>query len=105
MIDKACKNCGRLLSEFYQTGMLGCPVCYTAFEREITSGIAGFNKNYQHVGKSPKFADLDVLLLNEYKMLLKEREKAGINGDFVKMKELSEQIYDLQEEIKKRGLI
>ena len=105
MLDKVCKNCGRKLSDFYSTGMLGCPVCYIAFEREITSSAIGLNKNFIHKGKSPKFNHLDKELLSEYNTLLKEREKAGLEGRFKDMKDLSEQIYDLSEEIKRRGLI
>ncbi len=105
MLDKVCKNCGKRLSDFYSTGMLGCPVCYLAFEMEITNSVSGFNKNYNHKGKSPKFNNLDKELLREYNALLKEREKAGLEGRFNDMKELSEQIYDLNEEIKRRGLI
>ena len=33
MYDKVCKRCGRLLSDFYDTGMLGCEHCYEAFEK------------------------------------------------------------------------
>lgn len=105
MINKVCKKCKTQLSDFFQTGMLGCPDCYRAFSDEIEGGVCGLNKYYNHKGKKPKFGNLDKQLLKEYQMLLKEKEKAAIDGKFDQMKEISEQIYALQEEIKLRGLL
>ena len=105
MYEKICSNCGQKLSDFANTGMLGCPKCYKEFEREITSVCKKIHGRTLHVGKSPKFIGVDKELLEEYKKLTIEREKAGIDGDFSKMAILSEQILDLKEELKNRGIM
>ncbi len=105
MYDKVCPVCGRRLSEFYNTSMLGCPDCYSAFEREILHALKKVQGKLLHVGKSPVGNSLDRQLLSEYQMLLKEKERAGIEGRFEDMRELSDDITSLKEELKRRGLI
>lgn len=105
MYDKICKACGRRLSEFYETYMLGCPECYKAFESEITASLKKVHGAFYHSGKLPKTHDLDRELINEYERLIKMREQATINGEFSQIKELSAQIASLYEELKLRGLL
>ena len=105
MYDKICRACGRRLSEFYETYMLGCPECYKAFESEITASLKKVHGAFYHSGKTPKTHDLDRELINEYERLIKMREQATINGEFSQIKELSAQIASLYEELKLRGLL
>ncbi len=105
MYDKRCKSCGRLLSEFYETGILGCPDCYKAFEEEIMPTVREIQGNTFHTGKTPTYSNIDKELLTEYKALLSEREKAGIEGRFSDMAEISKEISSLYEELKNRGLV
>jgi protein arginine kinase activator len=105
MYDKVCNKCGRLLSEFYNTGMLGCPNCYQAFEREINLALKKIQGRTSHVGKNPNTFGLDKELLYEYQRLIKEKESAVIEGRFDELAELSAEILELSEELKKRGLI
>ncbi len=105
MYDKACKSCKTRLSEFYRTGMLGCPDCYAAFEPEIAAALKKIQGGSVHVGKVPKFGGVDKELLNEYRRLLEEKERAGLEKRFSDMAELSEEIAELAEELKRRGLM
>ena len=105
MYDKVCPTCKTLLSQFYNTGMLGCPDCYKAFEREINIALKKVQGRTSHVGKTPYGTELDKKLLAEYQMLIKEKERAGLEQRFSDMNELSEQILTLAEELKNRGLI
>jgi protein arginine kinase activator len=105
MYEKVCKNCGTLLSEFYRTGMLGCEYCYQAFEKEITIALKKLQGKTFHVGKTQKGNSLDKQLILEYERLLKERENAILNGKFEDIRELSEDILALSEELKERGLL
>ena len=105
MIEKVCANCGSRLSEYYSTGMLGCPQCYLAFEREIDSTLRKVQGAVYHSGKTPKISDEDKILIAEYNRLIKERETATLSGMFARAKELTEQINQNYAILKKRGLI
>jgi protein arginine kinase activator len=52
-----CPSCSQSFSKFKDTGLLGCPSCYTSFQRRITPLIArAHDGGEQHVGKVPKRA-------------------------------------------------
>ena len=105
MYDKRCPKCGFSLTEFYNTGMLGCPTCYAAFSAEVLRALKKVQGSVYHAGKTPKISGLDRELMMEYQRLIKEKENASILGEFHKVKELSESILDLAEELRKRGII
>lgn len=104
MYDKVCEKCGTRLSSYYQTGMLGCPECYNAFRVEILSTLKDIQNSTEHTGKKLSHG-LDKELLDEYKRLLKEKELAIMEGRFTDLREISANLFDLTEELKKRGLI
>jgi len=105
MYDKVCANCGTRLSEFYNTGMLGCQECYGAFGREVLLALKKVQGKTFHTGKTPKHTGIDRELLSEYQRLINEKEKATIEGRFSDIKELAETILELSEVLKERGLI
>ena len=105
MYDKQCKTCGTSLTEFYNNGMLGCPGCYKAFGQEINATLKKIQGAYSHVGKKPRINGIDKELLKEYQLLLLEKEKAGLSGDFQRVAELLEDISELKLELKARGLL
>ena len=92
MYDKVCPVCGRRLSEFYNTSMLGCPKCYEAFRSEILVALRKIQGKDFHVGKAPEVNSLDKELLNEYQMLLKQKEQAALERRFQDMCAISEDI-------------
>ncbi|MBQ7339575.1 MAG: hypothetical protein IJW43_01835 [Clostridia bacterium] len=104
MYDKVCEKCGTRLSSYYQTGMLGCPECYNAFRMEILSTLKDIQRSTEHTGKKLSNG-LDKELLDEYKRLLKEKELAIMEGRFSDLREISANLFDLTEELKRRGLI
>ena len=105
MYEKICPHCGAKLSVYLKTGMLGCRYCYETFEDEIFSDLKKIQGKTYHVGKTTKFSTEDKRLLSEYRRLLTEKEKAGIEGRFDDMAGISEDIFVIAEELKKRGLI
>ena len=105
MYDKVCVACGTRLSEFYRTYMLGCPKCYASFEREITLAIKKIHGAVEHTGKIPATNGEDKRLLTEYQKLVREKENLAIDGKFSRIKEVSEDLLKLSEELKKRGLL
>ncbi len=106
MIDKVCNNCGWALSEFYASGMLGCEHCYKAFEKQIEQTLYKIQGKTFHTGKTPfNMGSIERQLLAEYKWLLNEKEKATIEGRFSDIRSLSQQILEIAEELKKRGVL
>lgn len=105
MYEKYCERCNTSLSEFYRTGMLGCPHCYKTFGRELAPVLQKIHGTDRHVGKAPKINGLDKELLAEYERLKAEKELAGMECRFSEMAELTREIFDLQTELEKRGLI
>ena len=105
MYDKVCRACGARLSEFYNTGMLGCPDCYNAFGVEIETALKKIQGRTFHVGKQPQISVDDKLLLRKYKDLLNKKETAGLEGRFQDMATYGVQIAEIMEELKKRRLI
>jgi len=105
MLIKICPECETRLDDFYRTGMLGCPHCYKAFMPEIKLALKKIQGRDFHAGKTLGGTRLDKQLLDEYKSLLARKEQAILNGDFALGNRLSEEILELQEELKERGII
>lgn len=105
MTEKTCPKCKTTLSEFYSTGMFGCPFCYKAFESELPRVLKKVQGAERHVGKSPKVSGVDRQLVSEYERLKKEKEIAGIEGRFSDMAEITAEIFDLKAELEERGLL
>ncbi len=105
MYEKYCEHCKTTLSDFYRTGMLGCPYCYRAFAKELPAVLIKLQGTDRHVGKRPKIAGLDKELLSEYARLKEEKEQAGLDRDFTRMAELSHDIFALKSELERRGLL
>ncbi len=104
MYEKYCPTCKTSLSSFYNTGMLGCPACYKAFEKEIELALKKIQGKTFHVGKKPTVDELERNLLLEYELLLKDKQLANIEGRFADMLKISEELLELKEELKRRGL-
>jgi protein arginine kinase activator len=50
----ACPGCGHSHGQFRQTGLLGCPACYTAFEGQLSPLLArAHDGGTHHTGKAP----------------------------------------------------
>ena len=105
MIDKACKYCGTLLSEFYRTNMLGCPHCYNAFRSEIERVVMKIQKSSTHKGKIPTLSSVDKELYAEYKRLLAEKETAVMESRFSDVKRISDELIELKAELERRGIV
>jgi len=50
-----CAVCGLTYAQFRQSGLMGCPDCYTAFEAQLTPLLSRAHEGgTHHVGKSPR---------------------------------------------------
>ena len=58
-----------------------------------------------HTGKSLEVVGVDRELLTEYDRLIKMREDATLEGRFSEINEITKQILELAEVLKRRGLM
>lgn len=57
----ACPSCGLTWSEFREHSLLGCPDCYSAFEKQLGSLLERIHEGAtHHVGKTPANQNVDV---------------------------------------------
>ena len=49
----SCPTCGATLSEFQESGRLGCPACYQIFTDELTALFGRIHGSTEHGGKRP----------------------------------------------------
>lgn len=49
----SCDTCGYAEEMLRKTGRMGCPDCYTAFQRAITPMLSNMHKGVIHTGKMP----------------------------------------------------
>jgi protein arginine kinase activator len=105
MYDKICPECGTKLSHFYRTYMLGCPKCYISFREEIIPVLREIHGATFHTGKSLEVVGVDRELLTEYDRLIKMREDATLEGRFSEINNITKQILELAEVLKRRGLM
>lgn len=50
---KACEGCGTLWREIAKSGKVGCPLCYSAFGKELEASIRAMHGNATHIGRAP----------------------------------------------------
>jgi len=76
-VANCCPSCGLSFASFRKQGILGCPSCYDAFEREL-GPLTGRAQNdaTHHVGKTPQRAGGSIDRQAMVRRLLKELEDA-----------------------------
>ena len=74
--DRVCPACGTTLSQFNQTGYLGCEKCYEEFKPEIEVMLKRVQVSSSHVGKVPKGSRDLSSGMREYERLSLELKKA-----------------------------
>ncbi len=105
MYDKQCKTCKYKLSEFYKTGYLNCPDCYKSFREDLAKVIVKVQNNLTHRGKIPALSFEERELLNDYDMYLKAKDKALKEGNFKDVDKINRILFELAEELTRRGLM
>lgn len=95
-----CKDCKSTLEDFMDTGFVGCSKCYDVFKdyaREFAFDVHGRAK---HIGKVPKSEVTKASKKRELERLIKEKEIAVKNEDYLLADEYKARIARLREEIK-----
>ena len=104
-MDKTCEFCGHTLSEYLETGFLGCPECYNAFGEQIRSDLYSLQGgNLCHTGKPPAVSAEDKRLIEEYRELFEKKEKLGLEGRFAEMSKVNARIHEVLSRMTERGI-
>lgn len=74
--EKKCPVCGRTLTDYSRTGLVGCASCYEAFREELMPAIRRIHGKTVHKGKHPLGSGSSFELLGEQKRLRAELERA-----------------------------
>lgn len=95
--EVSCKNCGMTLSEFKQTGVLGCGECYKNLQATVSSVVNRVQGRAEHKGKIPKKLGKEIINRRYILKLKEELQKAIIEENFEKAAELRDEIRKLNE--------
>lgn len=95
--DLTCPYCGLTSEVFRKEGRLGCPQCYTTFERSLRGLLRRIHGGTQHVGKvylppDPTARETEMRLDG----LRKRLQRAIDAEDFERAAELRDQIKELE---------
>lgn len=95
-----CKNCGTSLNDFLDTGFVGCAQCYETFRTYALKLAEDIHGRGIHIGKVPKGESGKTAKRRELERLIREKEIAVLNENYIKADELKMQIKRLREELK-----
>ena len=60
--EKKCSSCNSTLNEMFKSARVGCPLCYSFFQKELSTLIYYYQKSILHEGKKPKEKQWKLLL-------------------------------------------
>ncbi len=90
---RACPTCGATMDTISATGMLGCPACYTFFEKELTPAITRSHGTAIHTDVTPEPPKK-----SEREQLEEEMRAAIAKEDFEQAAALRDRIKALKKE-------
>ena len=96
----SCKHCHMTYEEFLQSGVVGCPKCYEAFQQPMKSCIKNIQGAIKHTGKIPKGfqseAEQLVHSMSEVDILSIQLQQAIEKEEFEEAAKLRDQIRELK---------
>jgi len=96
---KVCPTCGMSFAEFRQTGVVGCPGCYEAFDEQLGPLIErAQNGGTSHVGKCPRRGGMSIDRQLLIQKLVKELEDAVGAEQYERAAELRDRLKELESE-------
>lgn len=97
--DLTCKKCKTRLSDFLETGYVGCSECYKLFSKDVMGLIYNFHKAAKHTGKRPEFIATKARIAQQIDSLLKQQAEASAAEDYILAQSIKEQIAELREKL------
>lgn len=93
---KTCSTCGTTFARFRQTGTLGCPDCYQAFEEQLAPLIErAQNGAMHHRGKAPHRAGASVDRQLQIQQLVKDLDRAVAAEQYERAAQLRDRLHSL----------
>ncbi|MGI6664741.1 MAG: UvrB/UvrC motif-containing protein [Christensenellaceae bacterium] len=97
-MDSTCSTCGDSLSNFKESGLLGCPDCYDAHAEQIIPVLERTHGHVQHTGEVPKEAEVEAEMRKKIGALQAEMKKAVEAEDFEQAAKLRDEISSLKQD-------
>ncbi len=96
--QSCCTQCGKTLKEIVQSGLVGCPNCYTTFYERLLPSIQRIHGKTSHVGKVAARGSAAHRIERERERLRAELEEAVIKQEFERCAQLRDQLKELEGE-------
>lgn len=94
-----CPRCGLMYSGFKETGRLGCPDCYTAFQFQLRPLLRRVHGDTRHRGKVPARDGEGATRSRQIQRLHDELQRAVEREDFERAAALRDEIQRLEREV------
>ena len=94
---RQCEVCGLKFIDFRNTGRLGCPHDYSAFQAELSPLLEGIHGSTKHAGKTPRRLPQTRLTQQELTKLRKQLHKAVVDEAYEEAAQLRDRIRQLEE--------
>lgn len=95
----ACPACGVTIEQLRETGLLGCPRCYTHFRAYLLPLLSRFHRAVTHLGKAPRARGPRASLRLEIGRLRSALEAAVTREDFEEAARLRDEIVQRQRDL------
>ncbi len=93
-----CPRCGMPYSAFKETGRLGCPECYDAFQYQLKPLLRRIHGSTRHVGKVPTRDGVGMTRAREMQRLHDDLQRAIEREEFEHAAEVRDEIKRLETE-------
>ncbi len=91
-----CDKCGMSMSDFQQSGKMGCGECYRAFSDIVRNLLKRIHGNASHTGRMPVRLSATVMTDREIEKLKESLSEAIRNEEYEKAAELRDRIKGLE---------
>ena len=99
-VEYQCKYCKTTLSDFLDTGFVGCAHCYDLFNKQAKEFAFDIHGRATHIGKFPSREVTKQSLRREIDRLMKEKERAAKEEEYLLADQLKAKIEQLKEALK-----
>ncbi len=97
---RSCPSCGITFGQFRQSGTLGCPDCYEAFEKQLAPLIErAQNGATHHRGKTPRRAGTSIDRTHLIRQLTKELDQAVAAEQYERAAKLRDRLRKMDKEL------
>lgn len=95
----ACEQCGQTFAQFRESSLLGCPVCYRAFENPLGPLLERAHEGgTHHVGKVPRRAGVGEQRQMAMQRLRRQLDDAVLSEDYETAARLRDDLEQLEQD-------